>query len=191
MNLRYTDTVLLFKPKVMSQMQLPTYVDTYRHYISILDEDKNGAINSTVDSIIKIWESASVPYYTYLSIRTKLARYFEIVSKMKKSVNRNFFSASYDNHMHKYDVILDICTCQCNLDFPCHCKKGNRIPVAEKEFILDQRSSRTLCIELHRRVATSIQSRIYMPPSKVRILDISESDQIQSTADSSSTLVIL
>ena len=56
MNLRNTNIVLIFKPKLMSQMKLPTFVDTYRHYISILDED-TCAIASTVDSIIKIWES--------------------------------------------------------------------------------------------------------------------------------------
>ena len=43
---------------------------------------------------------------------------------------------------------MDIYTCQCNLDLCCYCKKGNRIPVAEKQFIIDQRTSITLCIDL-------------------------------------------
>ena len=35
MNLQNTNTVILFKPKT----QFTHFFDTYRHYISILDED--------------------------------------------------------------------------------------------------------------------------------------------------------
>ena len=54
----------------MSQMKLSTFVDTYRHYKSILDEDTYD-IAYTVDSIIIIWELVCLLFFTSLSVRMK------------------------------------------------------------------------------------------------------------------------
>ena len=54
MNLRNTNTVLLYELKSLCHMKLPTFIDTYRYYIIILDTYTR-AITSTVDSIIQIW----------------------------------------------------------------------------------------------------------------------------------------
>ena len=188
------DTVLLFEPKPISQIQLPTFVDTYIHYLSVIEEGNN-SINSTVDSILKIWKSKSLPCYDNVSVRLKLVRYFKIVKTLKKSLNKSYFSDSYIKHLRKYDVLLDICTCHCDPEIAnCRCTEEKKIPVEEKEFILDQRSTRKIFIEPNKKVDTPIEGKVVKPPISMlmfKVMTHAEFEELQSNSDISSPLVIL
>ena len=79
MNLRDKDKYMLFSPKEMSRLRLPSYFDTYRHY-STLHIKISTAIQETVNLISDIWNAESVPCYSTLSISKKLRKYFDVVN---------------------------------------------------------------------------------------------------------------
>ena len=184
MNLRDKDKCTLFCPKEMSRLRLPSYFDIYRHY-STLHKKKSTAIQETVKVISDIWNAASVPCYSDVSISLKLRRYFDAVHILKKKTSTNYFLKSYEHHEKLYNnKLFDVCTCHCADLKNCSCQgRKTRIPTAEHEFIIDQRTIRKKVLESWRTVPTSYQSRI-------RQSTASASSTTPEATTSSSTMLV-
>ena len=72
-----------------------------------------------------------------------------MVYKLRIWTNENTLKNKLKTHGNKYNIIFDICSCQCK--FTCRCKKENKIPPCKISFIKDQRSSRILVIKSFRK----------------------------------------
>ena len=70
----------------------------------------------TIEKIIEIWISASIPVISLKSISNKLDKYIMIISKLKKSEHKLYFSKSVNEHIKKYKILFEICTCKCKHD---------------------------------------------------------------------------
>ena len=64
-----------FGARSFSSRKLPLYSDVGKHYLNILNRCKKSAISDTMDSLIEIWVSASLPVCGKNSIFRKLQRY--------------------------------------------------------------------------------------------------------------------
>ena len=91
----------LFTPRMMSNRQLPTYLDILQHYTYISDNlvQQRDAKMQTIEKIIEIWISASIPVISLKSISNKLDKYIMIILKLKKSEHKLYFSKSVNEHI--------------------------------------------------------------------------------------------
>ena len=146
-----------FTPTTMSYRKLPTYLDIYKHYLFL--KPCYGALSKkkTVLKLIDIWNRASLPIFSKANISAKLAKYIQDVKKLKKSISNDRFEYFVAAHKEKYDKLFDICPCKCEMN--CRCTRECRIPPVERQFLIDQRTVRSMTIDCSSTVATSIQSR--------------------------------
>ena len=158
MDLRNNITFSLFSGKEMSRLKLPTYFDVYRHFLTI-DEIERLAINKTVDIINEIWHSSSLPHYNTKTSINKLKIYIHNVKSLKKSKSTKYYTANYQKHREKYEVLFDISICKCVDLNDCRCNGEDRVPPIERPFLLDQRNKLELSIQTHSIQPTTIQSR--------------------------------
>ena len=104
----------LFTQRMMSNRQLPTYLDILQHYTYISDNlvQQRDAKMQTIEKIIEIWISASIPVISLKSISNKLDKYIMIISKLKKSEHKLYFSKSVNANMIAFvlenDRYLDV-----------------------------------------------------------------------------------
>ena len=138
-----------FTSEYMKVDILPTYIKVARHFYAISQLNNIPLLKriyKTLDYIINIWKSASIPIFRYQSIVNKLKSYISIITLLKKYNGKKNLETQLANHIEKYDVLFDICTCSCHLEVsPCIsntntntntiCIRKFRIPQAEVYFI--------------------------------------------------------
>ena len=99
----------------------------------------------TIEKIIEIWISASILVISLKSISNKLDKYIMIISKLKKSGHKLYFSKSVNEHI-KYKLLFEICTCKCKHD--CLYSRERQVPQCERNFLIDQRNNRQMFINI-------------------------------------------
>ena len=160
MNLRSNPS---FKSKYGMQLMktnaLPTYTDIGRHYYFTFSKKKQTLKNVT-DLVCEIWYKASLPFIAKINVQQKITCYIDSLVILYKAFNKPIFEIKLTKHFQKFSKLFDISICKCiNFD-NCNCISKNKVPVKEREFILDQRTSRNMSILHSRTEPTTIQSRI-------------------------------
>ena len=107
-----------FIPNSMSYTKLPTFIHVYCHYLTI-NSTKTLAIAETINRVLDIWFRASIPTYTASYVTKKFSKYIDIINKLKKSLTKPKLYAKFDAHIAKYDLLFDICSCQCTNNCRC------------------------------------------------------------------------
>ena len=97
MDLKNTDDSNLFVPNEMNTTQLPSITTIYRHVLyllTILKCIKNKiatVIRDIPNSIIEIWQSASLTHIPFDSVRVKVGRLVKSVNIIKKSNKKSYY----------------------------------------------------------------------------------------------------
>ena len=112
----------------MNTNNLPTYIDIARHYLCIIDYNKNVAFKEILKSIKLIWNKSSIPVISDV-IKIKFDRYMVHINTLRKKSTRIIFDDLIKNNFEKYDVLFDITSCKVIEN--CRCTNTNRVPVAE------------------------------------------------------------
>ena len=95
-----------------------------------------------------LWKKASIPHLSRKRITSMLQQYRYKMNNLLKSKSKNS-----DNYKSKVQLLRDLAHknrfdihAKC-LDFKrCICKLRNRVPLAERDFLCDQRSDRRMVI---------------------------------------------
>lgn len=139
---------------------LPTYGDVMRLYLSLRMKMKseNGKeplqqeiSNLTAIQVIEIWQRASLPIINSKSVVRKISQYYTKYVALLKSFKKRQFEQNYASKLEAYRHtgnvnLFDIASCQC-LDFSlCYCEAVRKIPLEERVFLTDQRTTRQMCI---------------------------------------------
>ena len=96
-----------------------------------------------------LWKKASIPHLSRKRITSMLQQYRHKMNYLLKSKSKN--SSYYKRKVQllrdsAHKNLFDICACKC-LDFErCTCTLKNRVPLAEHDFLCDQRSDRRMVI---------------------------------------------
>ena len=155
-----------FIPTHMSYTRLPTFIDVYNNILFVKTSnkknEKNTAIDNTTKRIVDIWYNASLPVKSVNTIKTKITNYIKVVDNLLKSSKHNYFKKYSLAHYNKYNKLFDICKCQCSVFITCKYVNECRIPPAELEFLIDQRTNRLRNIITINSV-TTFQSRTNQP----------------------------
>ena len=152
----------------MNSNHLPTYIDIARHYLCIIDLNKNVAFKEILKTVKQIWNRSSIPVISDKGIKIKFDRYMVHINTLRKKSSRIIFEDLINTHFIKYDVLFDIASCNCKVIENCRCTNANRVPVAERTFLVDQRSSRKMIIDVSTE-ATTFQSRSIQPSTSSAI----------------------
>ena len=144
-------------PKEISWRVLPTYEDVMKYYQYVRLDMKQGrepslkAIATTVViQLENLWKYASIPHLSRKRITSMLRQYRTKMNNLLKSESKG--SKNYKNKLKTMQdsaqkTLFDISACKCS-DFKlCNCKRENQVPLAERAFLSDQRSSRCMAID--------------------------------------------
>ena len=148
-------------PSEMSVNMLPTKFDVMRKY---LFRQHGLKINPTAkeptfseiavvvaDSIEKLWHRASIPIISRQKILEKLRLYHDSYRNLMRPYKSRQHDLKYKTKISEFIAeskaqLFDICTCKC-LDINlCNCQRERKVPTLKRNFLIDQRTIRTMMI---------------------------------------------
>lgn len=151
----------------MPTNMLPTYENVIRCVNWHSKENRSKEIVSTsplscsceevANKLEAIWKRASIPMIDHYSILRKIRSYHDKYRALLKSHKARKDVESYRMQINifrkKANALFDISTCTCKSFESCCCKKERKVPMNEREFLLDQRTERKMVIgSLDRKV---------------------------------------
>lgn len=151
---------LVGKASELDMNELPTTGMLIQNFLYISEKCKEttkkspsakNIIREVIQNVKKIWMHASIPTVANVTAEKKFEKiYNEYVSLKKYVTQAQRSSQAYKNKAEKFKnlcaTLFDIAACKCsNLEL-CSCKKNKKIPVLERQFIIDQRTKRKMKI---------------------------------------------
>jgi len=136
---------------------LPTYEDImlcyvwksrskpkqYRNLVSDVCEE-------VAEKVMKQWELASIPIIDHRKIVKKIKAYHDKYRNLLKPYASRKNVKSYCDKIKLFrengKSLFDIATCKCESFDSCNCETLRKIPIAERIFLLDQRTDRKMTI---------------------------------------------
>lgn len=99
----------------------------------------------------EIWHRASIPIVSHTRILQLLQAYHDKYMKLMKPFKSRKSSETYNYKVQCFKekskiTLFDIAACKCDLSSGCVCDKFQKVPVDEREFLLDQRGARNMVI---------------------------------------------
>lgn len=143
----------------LSSTQLPNVGDVMRFYVfkksKLPKNTKVAQISADVASnVISIWNKAGIPTVSEKQVIQKMEHLrsnLRDIQRKKGKLKMSVISVAKEESVR----LFDICTCHCDDLDDCDCVKECKIPALERDFLLDQRSSRRMIIAGLDKVTTS------------------------------------
>lgn len=138
---------------------LPTYENVMRHYYFVRNTLRQEGANYepasaeialiVADKVLSIWNKASLPTLLHKSVVKRIIAYNNEIQKLKKHAQR--MDETYLKKIEQFRMdsqrIFDICSCNCKCFSTCKCSSvKKKVPVKERDFLIDQRTNRKMRI---------------------------------------------
>ena len=149
-------------PAHLSDCKLPTYSDVIKNFLFIRHElrsNSEAAKEPTVSEIAvilsrkieAIWAKASLPTVSHQQIVAKIRLHHEKYRNLLKPLKGRKLDNRYASKLSDFaregnQQLFDVSACKCSDFSSCKCKKEQRVPIAEREFLKDQRGLRVMVI---------------------------------------------
>lgn len=136
---------------------LPTYEDILRYFL-LVHHSKKGQYKDLVaesceevsTKLEEIWNRASIPIIDHRSIERRIRSYYDKYRSLLKPFKARKDVESYRQQLFRFrqnaQILFDIATCRCESFDNCTCEKIRKIPIKERNFLLDQRTDRKMAI---------------------------------------------
>lgn len=170
---KLSDCPILGSYKIMQENTLPTINDVMRHFYSernvLLNKTKGfhppkkDIANALAKKLKIIWTKSSIPTVLHFSIVKRILEKNEEIQKLKKNANRNSksFRKKIEEFRLKSQGIFDICSCKCRDFTACSCPPDKKVPIAEREFLHDQRTVRRMVISgIDQKTSSILKKRL-------------------------------
>lgn len=147
------------QPKEISVHVLPTYQDVFR---AILEERRRRGLQNNVDPNFKvimeivsskveeIYNKLMIPIVSRQRVQQMIQKYQNEYIKLKGIIKRLGTSAATDERIKNFKKnslkLFDIAFCKCASFQKCKCQKNDKVPISERNFLIDQRGERKLAI---------------------------------------------
>ena len=143
-------------PTKMRQTVLPTYLDVMRHALLIKCEQNlpnafliKNICKQLIPDLKEIWLRASIPIVSDYRIEQLFRKYYDKYDTTQKyKSSPNLYQAHVEKFLNDSKKLFDIACCKCIDYSTCRCEKERKVPIEEREFIKDQRNSRSMEIGL-------------------------------------------
>src|ERR1700761_9224411 len=148
-------------PAKMPQSVLPTLESMMKFYLFTHDKMKPDA-SSKEPSVAEIaeevaleveglWIKASIPHISHKRVTEKIRmfhdKYRNLLKSFKNRQNDPKYKAKLKDFLRETKTqLFDIAACKCPYTNLCQCEKDKKVPVDERIFLFDQRTSRAMMI---------------------------------------------
>lgn len=151
--------VVFGQPNDLKDLNLPTYHDVMKHYLFVRQQLKitsnkepsfKDISDCVVSHVMNVWKRASIPTVSEKRIYDMLKSYHSKYLKMKKLVevrkSEKNLQKLKDFQTQAEKKLFDASACKCE-DFElCSCSQLSKVPLEEREFLIDQRTTRKMVI---------------------------------------------
>jgi len=161
---RQTTACLTFgQPSKLPPTQLPSNADIYRYYewkrlkLFTSIQPASSVVSAKVaQKVINIWERASLPVIS-------IERICERVQNIRKRYKQEADKAAKKKTtamIKDMNELFDVCQCRCDDMGRCSGPAHSKVPILERSFLTDQRTSRLMHIEnIDKKASKEIQKR--------------------------------
>lgn len=184
---------------------LPTYEDVLLCYLLISRNKKTQYKDLVSDTCIEVsqklieqWKLASIPVIDHRAIVKRLKAYHNKYRNLLKPYASRKDVKTYQERVGMFKeeakCLFDIASCKCKSFDSCNCEKSNKIPLKERDFLLDQRTNRNtdylsrkrqqeVYQEKHRAeslpvISVSVRSEVLCAPSTSKLLEVPHEPEI-------------
>lgn len=133
----------------LKENRLPTKTDVLQSIILLKSEkfkiNLKSIFVSTANSIEKIWQKTCIPIITTKRIIVKIEDLYSSYESVLKFGSATKFTIKIAEFKKKCDeTLFEISKCKCDDIFLCKCPWEAKVPLKEKNFLLDQRTERKM-----------------------------------------------
>lgn len=185
--------------------QLPTYKDVLS--CILLDKIKKkletgkdpsvkDIVKSVVTNVLEIYKKATIPAVSFKRCNELVLKYHTSYQNLMKNYKALPSSKSYQIKVNDFTTnsmrLFDFALCKCESFQACNCSKEKKVPILEREFLLDQRNERKMFIgAIDIKVSSVLQQRVTRKIKTAQYLnqkldENNETDKQTVTAGSSS-----
>lgn len=152
--------VVFGQPNELKDLNLPTFHDVMKHYLFVRQQLKitsnkepsfKDISDCVVSHVMNLWKRASIPTVSEKRIYDMLKSYHSKYVKMKilvevRKSEKNLQKLKDLQIQAEKKTLFDASACKCE-DFElCSCSRLSKVPLKEKEFLIDQRTTRKMLI---------------------------------------------
>lgn len=141
----------------LPQNVLPTYEDVMLYYLWISRNKSNQYKDLVTDTcteisekVIERWQLASIPTIGNRAVIKKIKAYHDKYRNLLKPYSSRKEVKSYKDRIERFvsesKCLFDISACKCKCLVSCNCEKHLKVPITERDFLIDQRKGRKMVI---------------------------------------------
>lgn len=144
--------------------KLPTNSDVLKQFLyhrkkNNRCEQRYGFAKETAEAIINMWLITKIPMINEKSVIRKIEQLYDSYLLLLKSKNKSNFATAAKNFVQQNNVkLFDISICKCIEN--CKCSYEYKVPINQREFLNDQRSTRQMILLSHNRNANGSQTSV-------------------------------
>lgn len=146
-----TNHCILGQPTKLPDNVLPTVRQTLQHlkYLKQRRPPKEPIQNlafETAQCVQEMWNKCNIPAATGThSLGTRISKLYNKAMDINKyNKSRKNYDTMVRSLNEEFDALFDVCTCKCDSFIKCSCPI--KVPVNEREFLLDQRTARQMYV---------------------------------------------
>jgi len=147
-------------PADIRKTMLPTNADMMRCYNMIQHEirpsDKKKATVTEVSEVLSkrielLWCKSSIPVISHKRVLERIKLFHDKYRNLLKPYSSRKNDTKYAEKINRFaeeaeNTLFDIAACKCLDVSLCHCANDMKVPLAERDFLVDQRNARKMMI---------------------------------------------
>ena len=136
---------IVYPPEKLKNSQLPTCADVVKAFIhehSINNSNIKEKCKVITNQIEEIWAKTTIPRQTHNNVLKRVKDLQQQYSSLLKSKSSKYFDVMLKKFTDKNNQLFDISLCRCRNIYECICKNDSKVPQAERDFLIDQRTLR-------------------------------------------------
>jgi hypothetical protein len=139
--------------------ELPTRLQVGRYFLSLKDSKyscNKDTVPQVSQTLIDLWTRAGIPSQPLKNVKLKVSRLMDEAAQASKQGQKAVKTVNFMETLHQ---LFDIAACQCEDLGACKCDRDMKVPQRERQFLMDQRTTRKMHIDTIDRKVTAIMKR--------------------------------
>lgn len=139
--------------------ELPTRLQVGRYFLSLKDSkytNNKNIVPQVSQTLIDLWTRAGIPTQPLKNVKLKVSRLIDETAQASKQGKEAVKTVNFMETLHQ---LFDIAACQCQDLGACKCDKDMKVPQRERQFLMDQRTTRKMQIGTIDRKVTATMKR--------------------------------
>lgn len=171
--------------------ELPTRLQVGRYFLSLKDNKYNSnksIVPQVSETLIDLWTRAGIPSQPLKNVKLKVSRLMDeaaLASKHGKEAEKTI------NFMETLHQLFDIAACQCEDLGACKCDRDMKVPQRERQFLMDQRTTREMQIGGIDRMVTAVMKRKQAREDWMKCREAEESRRKRTNEDTVSPVKVV